>query len=392
MLLIRYFNLLEVHKIRNGSITNKDTLVSTRLLTPLIIEIVLNLFFVPPYVNHHFIMNGSIFVNYDYTQNIFNSNYLVNNKLNSTNSTNITNSTNSTTVSQQTPPLYYEQASVKIYYNISTILTFFILFRVYHFFRLVHTFSFWSTPKAHSTCKLMNTKANVSFAIKAYLKINPFISLLFCVAFVVIIFGYAAQLFEYYNSTIMNSMEATDNIYVQVMLKFSNIYNALWLIVVTMSTIGYGDIFPTTYFGRVIAILACIIGTFILSLLVVFLNTYINFDEVEQVVFNTVIEEKSNPIYLKKEACSLVGTVLRYNFLRKRHPENTTRYRLYLWIEMKYNSKKFKTNRISAKKVEADIDGVLNNLTYQIDHGLSPFKNALEVYHKTRLLVRYLFE
>jgi hypothetical protein len=325
-------------------------------------------------------MNGSILVNYDYTKNIFNSDYLVPNP-----------PLNSTDTSQAISPLYYAQTSVKLYYNIATILTFFILFRVYHFFRLVHTFSYWSTPKAHSTCKLMNTKANVPFAIKAYLKINPFVTLLFCVAFVIIIFGYAAQLFEYYNSTMMNSMDDTGNAYVQAMQKFSNIYNALWLIVVTMSTIGYGDIYPTTYFGRVIAIFACIIGTFILSLLVVFLNTYINFDEVEKLVFNTVIEEKSNPMYLKKEACSLVGTILRYNFLRKRHPENTTRYRLYLWIEMKYNSKKFKLNRISAKKVEADIDGVLNNLTYQIDHGLTPFKNALEVYHKTRLLVRIYF-
>ena len=158
-----------------------------------------------------------------------------------------------------------------------------------------------------------------------------------------------------------------------------------------MSTIGYGDIYPTTYLGRFIAIMACIIGTFILSLLVVFLNTYINFDELERNVYNTVIEEQANPLYLKKEACSLVGTILRYNFLRKRHPENTTRYRLYLWIEMKYNSKKFKLSRISARKIEADIDGVLNNLTYQIDNGLSPFKSALEVYHKTRLLVKLLF-
>ncbi len=377
---MRYFNLLEVHKIRNGSITNKDNLVSTKLIIPLIVEVILNFMFVPPYVNYHFIMNGSILVNYDYTRHIFNDTLLTSNNP-------MVNAGNMTVKDT----LYASQKTVRLYYNIASILTFFILFRVYHFFRLVHTFSYWSTPKAHSTCKLMNTKADVSFAIKAYLRINPFTTLLFCVAFVIIIFGYAAQLFEYYNSTMMNSMEDTNNPYVQTMQKFSNIYNSLWLIVVTMSTIGYGDIYPTTYLGRFIAIMACIIGTFILSLLVVFLNTYINFDELERNVYNTVIEEQANPLYLKKEACSLVGTILRYNFLRKRHPENTTRYRLYLWIEMKYNSKKFKLSRISARKIEADIDGVLNNLTYQIDNGLSPFKSALEVYHKTRLLVKLLF-
>ena len=78
----------------------------------------------------------------------------------------------------------------------------------------------------------------------------------------------------------------------KIMRKFTNIYNSYWLILVTMTTsnfkykaiVGYGDIYPITAFGRILAIVACICGTFILSLLIVFLNTYITFDEVEKAV------------------------------------------------------------------------------------------------------------
>jgi voltage-gated potassium channel len=42
--------------------------------------------------------------------------------------------------------------------------------------------------------------------------------------------------------------------------KFSSYLNALWLIIVTIFTVGYGDIVPQTDIGRAIAILAALSG------------------------------------------------------------------------------------------------------------------------------------
>jgi hypothetical protein len=41
--------------------------------------------------------------------------------------------------------------------------------------------------------------------------------------------------------------------------------NSWWLIVVTMSTVGYGDYFPRTHLGRFISVLACFFGVFLVS-------------------------------------------------------------------------------------------------------------------------------
>lgn len=371
--------LLLIHKIKLGPIANDDTIYTAGYMWKLILEILINILFIPPYLESYFYMNGAIYVDYDYTK-IFNTTYL-----------NYTNSSIPNETVSISSTLRSNDISVKLYYNIGSMITFFMLFRIYHFFRLIHTFSYWSTPRATNICKLMNTQADVGFGIRAYLKIRPFISLLFGVTLVILIFGVAAYMFEYYNSTMINLLgvdsNSTNPSFSQTMQKFSNIYNSLWLILVSMTTIGYGDIFPTTYFGRLIAILACIFGTFILSLLVVFLNNSISFDEIEKHVYNKVVEEQSNPISLKKEAMSLVSSLLRYNYLKKNRPSDSALDRLYLWIEMKYNAKKFKTSRITQKKVEIDIDGILNNIKYHIENGVITVKTGLENYNKEKIIV-----
>jgi hypothetical protein len=45
------------------------------------------------------------------------------------------------------------------------------------------------------------------------------------------------------------------------------IYNALWVIFVTTTTVGYGDIVPTTHLSRFVCVLAAFLGIVAASLL-----------------------------------------------------------------------------------------------------------------------------
>ena len=44
--------------------------------------------------------------------------------------------------------------------------------------------------------------------------------------------------------------------------------SSIWLTVITMTTVGYGDIFPHTIFGQITAIFTALWGTFVISLLI----------------------------------------------------------------------------------------------------------------------------
>jgi hypothetical protein len=55
---------------------------------------------------------------------------------------------------------------------------------------------------------------------------------------------------------------------------------------VTMATVGYGDYYPKTHLGRFTGVGVCLIGMVSVSLFVVFLQQFIEFNPKEQKVSN----------------------------------------------------------------------------------------------------------
>ena len=51
-------------------------------------------------------------------------------------------------------------------------------------------------------------------------------------------------------------------------------FNSVWCIVITMTTVGYGDISPSTLPGRCVAMIAALWGAFLISLLVVTMSSF----------------------------------------------------------------------------------------------------------------------
>lgn len=55
--------------------------------------------------------------------------------------------------------------------------------------------------------------------------------------------------------------------------------NAIWLTIISMTTVGYGDFYPRTLIGRLIDVVLVIWGTFIVSIMVVALTNTLNMDQ-----------------------------------------------------------------------------------------------------------------
>lgn len=46
-------------------------------------------------------------------------------------------------------------------------------------------------------------------------------------------------------------------------------YNSVWCIIITITFVGYGDYYPRTDLGRFVVIIVCVVGIFLLSVMIV---------------------------------------------------------------------------------------------------------------------------
>lgn len=63
-------------------------------------------------------------------------------------------------------------------------------------------------------------------------------------------------------------------------MDFESLENSIWCVIITMTTVGYGDFYPRTLFGRILDIIIAIWGIFIVSMMVVVLS-----NTLESIVF-----------------------------------------------------------------------------------------------------------
>ena len=59
-------------------------------------------------------------------------------------------------------------------------------------------------------------------------------------------------------------------------------YNCMWNVIIPLTSVGYGELFPKTFFGRVIGIVICFWGVFIISFFVVTVTNVITFSGNEE--------------------------------------------------------------------------------------------------------------
>eukprot|EP00744_Colponema_vietnamica_P003071 GILI01004751.1.p1 GENE.GILI01004751.1~~GILI01004751.1.p1 ORF type:complete len:712 (+),score=118.98 GILI01004751.1:102-2237(+) len=93
---------------------------------------------------------------------------------------------------------------------------------------------------------LTNVEYNAFFLLKTYLEANPFYSLMAVIVLVLLVCSYVAHLFE-------RTVSASD--YPELRGRNETFSNSIWMLIITMLTVGYGDVFPVTIPGRVCSVI-----------------------------------------------------------------------------------------------------------------------------------------
>jgi hypothetical protein len=157
----------------------------------------------------------------------------------------------------------------------------------------------YQTRVAKNAAEKYGISITPSLSMKCYIGANPMPILIFGFLIPgVIIFGHLTRIFERpVNSSVFGSAE-----------------NSYWNIVITMTTVGYGDMFAISFLGRTMVVLSIFWGGIILSL------TFVTVGQVLKMSLNEV--RAYNSVILRRAAADTIGTCIKTAKFDTRNNEN----------------------------------------------------------------------
>ena len=152
-------------------------------------------------------------------------------------------------------------------------------------------------PRADRVCKMMGRHLDLSFSLRALFIDKTLIMLIYCSITICTMLSYMLKILN-------QPLEITET------NNFKSFGNCFWYVLVTMTTVGYGDIFPETTNERIIGYCIAISGTVVVALIVSFFQEQITLGKNEK---NTLefVERVNN----KEELMEASVTYFKMNML-----------------------------------------------------------------------------
>jgi Ion channel len=160
-------------------------------------------------------------------------------------------------------------------YNIDQVLTELSLLKIFYVFRLLPHFT---ALRSHLSRKIYDLNGvpqdNILF-LRVLFKEYPLTIFAASLAIFTVVFGFGMQVFER-AIALANALGSTSGYD-----KFSQVANSMWIMILGITTVGYGDITPTTHIARLLVSAGCFTGNIILILMTISIFNMISHNEKE---------------------------------------------------------------------------------------------------------------
>lgn len=170
---------------------------------------------------------------------------------------------------------YVKNYDVTITYELNTLLCCSVWIKCYVILRTVLVMTKFYGPRSQRICKMNGCEANLMFSVRGCFKENQNSTLLGTIVISGMICAYMLRIFERPLSDVSGQ-------------NFNRLDTAMWLTIVTMTTVGYGDQFPKTTGGRLLGICICLWGVLLVSLFVVTVSSALEFTIPQKNAYNLI--------------------------------------------------------------------------------------------------------
>lgn len=198
------------------------------------------------------------------------------------------------------PALNPEQTgTINCYYLLSDFILAFMFIRCIFLFRAIINYSIFMDIYSKKLCKSYGFTANVRFAFKCFIRAEPGASVAIVLFSSVLLLSYLLRIFELPYEISVGT------------ITWNGYFDSIWCIIITMTTVGYGDVTPRTVFGRLVAITAALWGTFLISLLILSVGEIFSLNYQEQKALNHLLKTRL--------AAKSITSFMRFLLAKKRY-------------------------------------------------------------------------
>lgn len=226
--------------------------------------------------------------------------------------------------------LYFNEAVRNdIYYHINDFLYLASLLRFVYFSKSILNITIWKSRSASRICKMYGCQPGIEFSIRCMMKENPSQLNFFLLCLDVFFFTLAIRIAEAPLSRVVPTSS---------MFEYSN---CIWLVSMTTTTAGYGDVYPKTPLGKFIMFWCSMAGVIIVSLIIVTITNMLEMSVVESKAFSVV--QKTILKKQLKEKAAVVITKASKLWKNLKNKEDIASYRV---VELSNQIEKFKKQKM----------------------------------------------
>ena len=221
-----------------------------------------------------------------------------------------------------------KQSENVIIYPVSSLFNAFLSFRIFYILRLLNVYSLYRLPKIEKILLKNSVKPDFFFNIKAYQKKYPFFSLVFIFIITIYTFGLFVRYFEMY---------LWEGIIVSKQLWHYR-WNAFWCLFISMTTVAFGDFYPKTHIGRILIVIATIIGIYFISMTMKYITQKSILTDMEQKAYKLITRLRHRS-QLKNVNANIIYHSLKMIQLKRRYKKSRINNN-YKDFDLEFNSEK----------------------------------------------------
>lgn len=187
---------------------------------------------------------------------------------------------------------------VPLCYNLAEFLYVAMFLRLFFIFRAAFNYTPFQDNHARYYCEKLKTRANFRFSLRSMMKTRPFMLIYIMSSISFLLLGVIIRVFERPYSNVSG-------------LNYESFENSIWNMAITMATVGYGDLYPCTTFGRIFGVIGALWGSFVFSMIVFTFQSMFQLDRNQKQAFLSIKHTRA--------AARVIIACLYYQINKKNH-------------------------------------------------------------------------